>query len=386
MAQEYKLSFSAEEIDNRLNLAGNAILYTEQNLTEEQKAQVRINLGIDSTEESPSVEDTSITTDYHYEYSGDEDDSLLWIYGSNGSKVFVKVGDVPNGTINYVGATVNRKNKSNQWLDRQFTVTEELLNMTLNRSGYVIPAVQNGIVQIFSKESQDNDYFTAIIVCTKPGTYDIAFQDWGGSFLFGESGIYFYDSRYNGGRDYLESFLFSATYNPSGTNGDNGNGNVVVETPITYSGNEIQIFTRGICIGDSVTDGTFDNAQVSNGTVIRKHSYPAVLERLTGIELANAGIAGATSQSWFAAATEGSDPYWGKWVNQEWVWNTSPTNTGNDIISSTLDFSGFEFAIIHLGINDLLTHYDGGTPLEEILPNYETYINNIITKLKENNI
>jgi lysophospholipase L1-like esterase len=67
MAQEYKLSFSAEEIDNRLNLAGNAILYTEQNLTEEQKAQARANIGAGALEDAPpkfvdSIDECTDTT------------------------------------------------------------------------------------------------------------------------------------------------------------------------------------------------------------------------------------------------------------------------------------------------------------------------------------
>lgn len=42
MADNYKLSLTAEEIDERL---ANALLATEQTLTEEQQAQVRSNIG-----------------------------------------------------------------------------------------------------------------------------------------------------------------------------------------------------------------------------------------------------------------------------------------------------------------------------------------------------
>ena len=55
------------------------------------------------------------------------------------------------------------------------------------------------------------------------------------------------------------------------------------------------MFSRGICIGDSVTDGSFDSE--NNGAVIRKFSYPTILKRITNIDIVNAGIAGATSGS-----------------------------------------------------------------------------------------
>jgi lysophospholipase L1-like esterase len=105
------------------------------------------------------------------------------------------------------------------------------------------------------------------------------------------------------------------------------------------------------------------------------------LERITGVEIVNAGIAGMSSQTWYEAA-QNSDSQWGKWVNQEWVWNTNPTNNGNDIISSELDFSGFDFAIIHMGINDLASVYDNSKTIEEVLDNFNTYIGLIIEKLK----
>lgn len=45
MATEYRLSYTGEEIDERLNNAGNAVLYTEQDIAEEKKAQARLNIG-----------------------------------------------------------------------------------------------------------------------------------------------------------------------------------------------------------------------------------------------------------------------------------------------------------------------------------------------------
>lgn len=43
---EVTLNFTAEQIDLRLENAGNAIVHTEQTLTEEQKAQARANIGV----------------------------------------------------------------------------------------------------------------------------------------------------------------------------------------------------------------------------------------------------------------------------------------------------------------------------------------------------
>lgn len=294
------------------------------------------------------------------------------------------MGEVPAGEINLIGATVSRTNPNNQWLNKTFTITEEHLNKTLTKSGEAIPAVQDGLIQIYDIMSSDFSEFTVLCICTKPGWYNVTFDDWYEIINFPETGIYGYDKRTYGGNDYANSFTFTATTYPSGGgNGGGGNGSVSLpDNPIKYTGKEIQVFSRGICIGDSVTDGSFDNNE--GGAIIKKFSYPAVLSRLTGFEIANAGIAGMTSQTWYEASLN-SDPHWGKWVNQEWVWNMDPPNTGNDIISSTLDYSGFDFAIIHLGINDLAPLYDGSGVLETILTNFETYMNNIISKLQTAN-
>ena len=45
MAGEYTLSYTAEQINERLGKAGNAVLFTSQTLTDEQKAQARDNIG-----------------------------------------------------------------------------------------------------------------------------------------------------------------------------------------------------------------------------------------------------------------------------------------------------------------------------------------------------
>lgn len=371
----------------------NVVLLTQQNLTEEQKAQVKNNLGLtssnDNSEDVPSVEEPQepITTEYVYTYDGDrESDANTWITNYGGTRIFAKMGEIPEGELNLVGATLFRTNPSNQWLDRTITITEDHLNETVTKSSTEIPATQPGLIQIFDQHNSDWSKMTVLCICTEPGWYNITFDDWYEIIDFPETGIYGYDKRTYGGNDYLKSFTFSATVTPSegssgGSTGGNSNINTNPSSPIHYTGNEIQMFSRGICIGDSVTDGSFDGGD--NGTVIRKFSYPAILKRLTNIDIANAGIAGATSGTWYSASLN-SDDLWGKWLNDEWVWDMNPTTVSTDTVSSELNYSNFDFAIIHLGINDLGMKEESVT-VDEAIAAFETNINNIISKLKTNN-
>lgn len=367
----------------------NAVLLTKQELTEEQKTQVKLNLGI-SNEDNGEIETPPsmdpITTEYVYTYDGDrESDTHGWVTNYGGIKVFAKMGDLPEGELNLVGSTIFRTNPSNQWLDKTFTITEEHLTKVLNKSNTDIPATQDGLIQIYDIMASDFSEFTVLCICTKPGWYNVCFDDWYEIIEFKETGIFAYEKRTYGGNDYLKTFTFSATVYPS--TGDNSGGsnsentNVNPSSPIHYTGNEITMFSRGICIGDSVTDGSFDNT--ADGMVIRKFSYPAILKRITGVDIANAGIAGTTSGTWYDASLN-SDALWGKWFNDEWVWNTNPTATVSDTVSSELNYSNFDFAIIHLGINDLGMK-DENTTIDECIATFEININKIISKLKTNN-
>ena len=375
-------------VDNKTVACDNAILFTRQDLTEEQKAQARENLGIteNSGTTTPPVEDTTpVTTEYVYTYDGDrESTEHSWITNYGGIKVFAKMGDIPEGNLNLVGATIFRTNPNNQWLDRTFTITQEHLDKVLTKSNEPIPATQDGLIQIYDMMASDFSEFTVLCICTKPGWYNVCFDDWYEIINFPETGIFAYEKRTYGGNDYAATFTFTVTTTPSSGGSSSGGssiGGVSTTLPTKYSGNEISMFSRGICIGDSVTEGSFDG---NGGMVVKRFSYPAILERITGVDIANAGIAGMTSQTWYEAS-QNSDSIWGKWVNQEWIWNTNPTNSGNDVISSALDFSGFDFAVIHMGINDLAPVYDNSKTIDEVLANFETYMNLIITKLKEAN-
>ena len=357
-----------------------------QILTDAEKQIVLTNLGLTNITPgtpAPSPEET-VTTEYIYTYDGDTNsEDHTWITNYGGVKVFAKMGDIPTGNLNLVGATIFRTNPSNEWLNKTFTVTQEHLDKVLNKAETDIPATQEGLIQIYDMMASDFSEFTVLCICTKPGWYNVCFDDWYEIINFPETGIYAYDKRTYGGNDYAKTFTFSVTttVNNSGSNDSSIEG-IDTSIPTQYNGNEISMFSRGICIGDSVTEGSFDNTD--GGAVVPRFSYPAILERITGVEIANAGVAGLTSQTWYEASLD-STPHWGTWVNQEWVWNTNPTNTGNDIISKSLDYSGFDFAVIHLGINDLAPVYDNSKTIDEVLTTFETYIGYIIRDLKAAN-
>jgi lysophospholipase L1-like esterase len=98
----------------------------------------------------------------------------------------------------------------------------------------------------------------------------------------------------------------------------------VKEKPTDYKGDDITLFTKILCIGDSLTDGFFNESGRSR-LVMRKRSYPTKLQALTGVECTNMGYAGYTSVQWYDA-----------YQNE--------------------DLSGYDACIIQLGVNDALTN------------------------------
>lgn len=117
-----------------------------------------------------------------------------------------------------------------------------------------------------------------------------------------------------------------------------------------YNGNEVCMFTKGLCIGDSLTEGTFNyylDGSIAHYKNISKYSYPSIFQRLTGIPMTNKGHGGMTSIQWYEAEKD---------------------NT----------FSDYDFAIIQLGVNDAIQI---GSWTQEV----ETAFRNIITKLKSEN-
>ena len=344
------------------NIPTDTILYTPQELTDEQKAQARANIGIGEPE--------IITTNYEYTYNGDtNDESNEWVLNNSGHKMYVKIGDLPEGTMNIVGSEITVTNGTNSSLTVHFTVTEEHLTRELSMydGSMVAQAVQPGFTQILQAVGYYTDYSSVLCICTRPGRYIVSFGGWVEWIDFTTTGIYAFETRTWGGNEFTSYYAFTTTITSGGT-GDDTNSS----SPIDYKGNEIQAFTRGICIGDSVTEGTMDH---SGGTFNKAGtSYPAILKRLTGLDITNAGIAGATSKSWYETSLN-SSVNWGDWVNNEWFWR-EPTGT-------SLDYTGYDFAIIHLGINDVGNM--GDITIDELLVDYEANMYNIINKLKENN-
>lgn len=96
-----------------------------------------------------------------------------------------------------------------------------------------------------------------------------------------------------------------------------------ISNPCDYKGDEICFLGKGICIGDSVTEGVFDRNDSGNqeGFQSQENNWVNNLIRMTGLDLTNKGTAGKTFKTWWD-------------IHQ------------ND------DFSGFKFAIIALGVND----------------------------------
>ena len=99
-----------------------------------------------------------------------------------------------------------------------------------------------------------------------------------------------------------------------------------------YDGYEINVFKHGICIGDSLTAGTFnydDNGVNKSDYADVNYSFPKMLSKLTGIDIYASAVGGNTSYEWY-----------------------------QDHISATI--AGFDFAIIQFGVNDAL-EYNGWT-------------------------
>ena len=358
MSNEYRLSYTAEEIDARLDKIDNVVLYTSQALTEEQKKQARLNIGVILEEDDGN----SSTTGINYTYDGDNtSDTHTWVAAAGGNRVLVRVSDIPNGGIDLTGCTVSVLLPEYPHLNYTFIITDDMYNEI------------SGLTQILYQSEATLDLMpqAMIVICTRAGTYNIALNGWTEPLRFSEPGIYFMDGRSYGGGKYVESLFRS----------DTGTSEEIEETPVEYNGNEIQVFNRGICIGDSITYGTVDH---SEGQInVKQYSYPTILKRMTGIDIVNTGVPGFTSKTWYDASVNG-DSLGGRWVNNEWVWSLTPNAGEGDIVSQSLDYSGFDFAIIHLGINDVLSINDS-TTLEMALTTFDININNIITKLKDSN-
>lgn len=115
---------------------------------------------------------------------------------------------------------------------------------------------------------------------------------------------------------------------------------------------DFTVFSRCACIGDSLIEGTFNyrigESKKSHYINYSEYSCPTYLEKMTGVTCVNLGVGGATSAEWYA-----------KYENA--------------------DLSGYDVAIIQLGVNDI-SRYGGWTDTSI------TAFSNIVDKLKEENL
>ena len=118
---------------------------------------------------------------------------------------------------------------------------------------------------------------------------------------------------------------------------------------LDYTGTEITVFNKILCIGDSITEGTFNyesGGSTNNVIADRRYSYPAILAKLSGCEVVNYGHGGDTAQAWYARY-------------------------------QSEDLSGYDACIIMLGINDGVQNVG--------VDNFRTGMTNIINKVKNEN-
>ena len=365
---DYKLSLTAQEIDNRLQ---NAVLFSEQTLTEEQKLQIKRNIGL-VEDDNPS------STGFEYYYDGDNPDytSQVWatIYdGYTNQPIFVKAGEIPEKGLDLVGSEVSVKIPEWPALNYTFTITNDILEEQHVIQGMTVNATSRNFTQIFHHQAGTNMYstLTVLAICQVAGEYIIALDGWTAGATFPEPGVYFLDNRSIWGGKYVDALVW---HEPIEEDKEE-------ENIFANNGYEIEMFSRGLFVGDSITMGTFDTSD--GGIVDRRYSYPTIFKRITNIDVVNAGIAGMTSKGWYDASFD-SDSKNGKWVNNEWNWGLSPYVGENDVVSSTLNYSGYDFSVIHLGINDILIPEEG-LDFDGIISTFTLSMNNIINKIKAEN-
>ena len=100
---------------------------------------------------------------------------------------------------------------------------------------------------------------------------------------------------------------------------------IIERNPFKYVGEEARIFTKGFFAGDSLTKGTFNRKE--NGAtiweVIQKYSYPTYFGKMYGCAVANWGIGGEDTKSWY------------------------------ELVSQDTRATDYDFAVIALGANDI---------------------------------
>lgn len=138
------------------------------------------------------------------------------------------------------------------------------------------------------------------------------------------------------------------TFVDSGTT-PNGEGS----SPLTYSGGEAELFHRGCFLGDSIIaglvvgvkpDGTPWTDQGHTNEQNGVYSLCEYFEKRFNVPVYNAGLSGTTIPELRTAMTD-STTRWGKWGHSCWTWD--------DVGSTSLDLTDFDFYVLHVGLNDI---------------------------------
>lgn len=94
------------------------------------------------------------------------------------------------------------------------------------------------------------------------------------------------------------------------------------DNPCNYDSDSMSLLSKGVCVGDSFTEGACNiNNSYGEQFITDRFNYPKILSKLTNVNINNMGHSGITTKGWFE-----------KYKNA--------------------DLSGYDFAIIYLGIND----------------------------------
>lgn len=123
------------------------------------------------------------------------------------------------------------------------------------------------------------------------------------------------------------------------------------ENPCAYIGREVSMFEKGLAIGDSLTQGVFNDysgLSQGNSAIIPKYSWPTQFEKMYGCRMTNMGVGGLSIEGWWQA-------------------------------KQNEDFSGHDFAVIALGVNNAVA---AGTMWQQSTTDA---MDGIINKLKTEN-
>ena len=155
MATEYKLSYTAEEIDEKLSEIDNAVLYIGQELTDTQKEQARENIGAASVEQIASAIPTALKNPQPLTVNGQSYD------GSEAVQLTLEPLIVTN---EITGSDTNYN------LSEMYAAHEANRPVYYEWDGYLLPTVSAGIDKwLFSGVVDDSNQLMVEVVRTSDG-------------------------------------------------------------------------------------------------------------------------------------------------------------------------------------------------------------------------